>query len=417
MINQPGGFDCPGCAWPEAAPGDRHRVDFCESGAKAVAEAAPKARIDDAFFAEHSLADLRDRFDYWLGRAGRLTRPMIKHPGGTHYEPITWTAALCEIARQLRGLANPNQAVFYTSGRTSNEAAFLYQLMARSFGTNNLPDCSNMCHEPTSFALERAIGIGKGSVRLEDFAVADVIVVAGQNPGSNHPQMLTTLESAKRAGAKIIAINPLPEAGLLRFKNPQRLGGLIGHGTALADIHLPIRLGGDHALFQLWNRLLIERNDRHPGTIDEAFINQHTSGYDALVAHLRNTDPAALQSATGLDHADITDAFEIIAGAKRLIVCWAMGITQHLDAVDIISEITNPTSPSSAATSGDQAPDCARYVDTATSKATARWASSNARNPNSSTHSKPSSSSTCPATMASTPLMLFAPLPTTMPES
>jgi len=341
VVNQPTGFDCPGCAWPEPAPGQRHRVEFCESGAKAVAEAAPKAVVDRAFFATHSLDDLRARSDFWLGQAGRLTEPMIKRPGDTHYRPITWADALAEIARQLADLDDPNQAVFYTSGRTGNEAAFVFQLLARSFGTNNLPDCSNMCHEPTSTALGETIGIGKGSVRLEDFGVADVIVIAGQNPGSNHPRMLTTLEQAKRSGAKIVAINPLPEAGLLRFKNPQRLRGLIGNGTALADIYLPIRLGGDQALFQLWNRWLIKRDTDRPGTIDRAFIDQHTSGFEALAAHLRTVDDDTLLAATGLDVDDVTAAFEHIAGAQRLIICWAMGITQHLNAIDTINEITN----------------------------------------------------------------------------
>lgn len=341
VINQPAGFDCPGCAWPEAAPGERHRIEFCESGAKAVAEEATTARIDCEFFARHSLVDLRDRSDFWLGEAGRLTSPMIKRPGATHYEPIEWTEALAEIASQLRKLDDPNQAIFYTSGRTGNEAAFMYQLLARIYGTNNLPDCSNMCHEPTSFALERSIGIGKGSVQLDDFPRADVIIVVGQNPGSNHPRMLTTLEDARRAGAKIIAINPLPEAGLLRYKNPQTVRGLVGHGTELATIHLPIRLGGDQALFQLWNRRLVLAEAERPGSIDRSFIAQHTAGFDVLAAHLSSVDETELVAATGLELAAIDEAFAVVAGAKRLIICWAMGITQHVNAVDTIDEMTN----------------------------------------------------------------------------
>ena len=341
VINQPSGFDCPGCAWPEAAPGERHRIEFCESGAKAVAEEATTARIDPDFFARHSLADLRGRSDYWLGEAGRLTSPMIKRPDATHYEPIEWTDAFTEIATQLRNLDEPNQAVFYTSGRTSNEAAFVYQMMARSFGTNNLPDCSNMCHEPTTFALERSIGIGKGSVQMDDFALADVIIVVGQNPGSNHPRMLTTLEQARRGGTKIIAINPLPEAGLLRYKNPQTVRGLIGRGTDLATIHLPIRLGGDQALFQLWNRRLTLAAAAQPGTIDRTFIAEHTAGFEELAAHLATVDEAALIEATGLELSAIDEAFAIVASASRLIICWAMGITQHVGAVDTIDEMTN----------------------------------------------------------------------------
>jgi molybdopterin-dependent oxidoreductase alpha subunit len=341
VINQPDGFDCPGCAWPEAPPGERHRIEFCESGAKAVAEEATRARIDEAFFARHSVADLLTRSDFWLGEAGRLTSPMIKRPGGTHYEPIEWNDAFSEIARQLHRLDSPDEAIFYTSGRTGNEAAFLYQLMVRSFGTNNLPDCSNMCHEPTSFALGRSIGIGKGSVQLDDFALADVILVVGQNPGSNHPRMLTTLEHAKRAGARIIAINPLPEAALIRYKNPQTIRGLVGHGTEIADIHLPIRLGGDQALFQLWNRRLVADDTRGAGFIDHAFIADHTTGFDALRDHLAAVDEARLVAATGLTATAIDAAYTIIAGARRLIICWAMGITQHLGAVDTIDEMTN----------------------------------------------------------------------------
>ncbi len=341
VINQPDGFDCPGCAWPEAAPGDRQRIEFCENGAKAVAEEATRDRCDPAFFAAHSLADLRTRSDFWLGGAGRLTHPMIKRPGGTHYEPIEWPAAFAEIAGQLRALASPDEAIFYTSGRTANETAFLYQLMVRSFGTNNLPDCSNLCHEPTSFALGRSIGVGKGSVQMDDFPRADLILVVGQNPGSNHPRMLTTLEDAKRAGAKIIAINPLPEAGLLRYKNPQTVRGIAGRGTELADLHLPIRLGGDHALFQLFARRLLDADAASPGLVDRAFIAEHTSGFEELERHLAGVDESALLAATGLDPQAVDDAFAMVAGAKRMIVCWAMGITQHLGAIDTIDAITN----------------------------------------------------------------------------
>ncbi len=341
VINQPTGFDCPGCAWPEAPPGERHRIEFCESGAKAVAEEATTKRIDTEFFQRHSLDDLRGRTDFWLGESGRLTAPMIKRPGDTHYRPVGWRDAFAEIASQLRALHDPNEAVFDTSGRTGNEAAFLFQLMVRCFGTNNLPDCSNMCHEPTSFALGETIGIGKGSVHLADFVLADTILLVGQNPGSNHPRMLTTLEEAKHAGGKIIAINPLPEAGLLRYKNPQRLDGLVGNGTEVADIHLPIRLGGDQALFQLWNRWLIAREQTHPGTIDTAFVADHTSGFDEMAAHLARVDEEALLEMTGLDRGAVMRAFEIVAGSQRLIICWAMGITQHLNAMDTIKEMTN----------------------------------------------------------------------------
>jgi len=341
VINQPEGFDCPGCAWPEAAPGERHHIEFCENGAKAVAEEATTERVEPVFFADHSVADLGDRSDYWLGRQGRITHPMVKRPGASNYTPIDWQEAFDLIATELRSLDRPDEAVFYTSGRTSNEAAFVYQLMVRAFGTNNLPDCSNMCHEATGVALSAAIGVGKGSVRLADFTEADLIVIVGQNPGTNHPRMLGTLEEAKAAGANIIAVNPLPEAGLLRFKNPQRPNGLVGHGTALADLHLPIRLGGDQALFQLWNRRLLDRDASRPGTIDRGFIARHTSGFDELAAHLATLDPDALLAATGLEADVVDEAFELIAGSNRMIVCWAMGITQHRNAVETIREITN----------------------------------------------------------------------------
>jgi formate dehydrogenase major subunit len=341
VINQPEGFDCPGCAWPEAEPGSRHAIEFCENGAKAVAEEATTTRATPEFFATHSVASLRTRSDYWLGEAGRLTHPMIKRPGDTHYRPLAWADAFAEIAAQLRGLDGPDEAVFYTSGRTSNEAAFMYQLLVRSFGTNNLPDCSNMCHEATSLALGQNIGIGKGSVHLADFALADVILIVGQNPGTNHPRMLSTLEEAKRNGASIIAINPLPEAGLRRFKNPQKIRGIVGRGTELSDLHLPVALGGDQALFQLLNRRLIDREAVRPGTIDRDFIERYTSGFDEMAGHLAGVDAAALLNRTGLDAGDVDTAFEMIAGAERLIICWAMGITQHVNAVDTIGEITN----------------------------------------------------------------------------
>ena len=340
-LNQPDGFDCPGCAWPEPPPGDRSRAEFCESGAKAVAEEATHARADRSFFAGHSVDDLRARSDHWLGEAGRLTEPMLKAPGGTHFEPIGWSGALDLIVEHLHRLSSPDEAIFYTSGRTSNEAAFLYQLLARCFGTNNLPDCSNMCHEPTSVALKDSLGIGKGSVRLSDLYEADVIIVAGQNPGTNHPRMLTALERAKRNGARIIAVNPLPEAGLLRFRNPQTVRGLAGPGTRLADLHLPIRLGTDQALFQLWNHWRVRDAEDARTPLDDAFIADHTAGFPTYRAHALSVDPHALLAATGLDPGLVTEAYEMVRDAGRVIVCWAMGITQHRNATETIAEIVN----------------------------------------------------------------------------
>ncbi|WP_179198987.1 molybdopterin-dependent oxidoreductase, partial [Streptomyces alboverticillatus] len=280
-VNQKDGFDCPGCAWPE---GDkRHAAEFCENGAKAVAEEATLRRVTPAFFAEHPVAALADRSGYWLGQQGRLTHPMYLAEGSDHYEPVTWERAFDIIAEELHALTGPDEAVFYTSGRTSNEAAFLYQLFAREFGTNNLPDCSNMCHESSGTALTETIGIGKGSVLLEDLHKAELIIVAGQNPGTNHPRMLSALEQAKRGGTKIITINPLPEAGLERFKNPQNARGLAGGGTALTDLFLQIRLGGDQALFRLLNKLLLDTE----GALDTAFIQEHTHGFEDFAATAR----------------------------------------------------------------------------------------------------------------------------------
>ncbi|MBX7068949.1 MAG: molybdopterin-dependent oxidoreductase, partial [Microthrixaceae bacterium] len=341
VINQPEGFDCPGCAWPEAAPGVRHHIEFCENGAKAVAEEATTARIEPVFFAEHSVADLLGRTDFWLGQQGRLTEPMVKRPGATNYVPISWDDAFALVASELNRLESPDEAIFYTSGRTSNETAFVYQLMVRAFGTNNLPDCSNMCHEATGVALIDAIGVGKGSVRLEDFAEADVILVVGQNPGTNHPRMLATLEAAKRRGSRIVAVNPLPEAGLLRFKNPQRANGVLGRGTQLSDLHLPIRIGGDQALFQLWSLKMLQREAERPGTIDHDFIERHTAGFEAFRDHISGLDPDELLAATGLDATLVDQALEIVAAAERLIICWAMGITQHRNATGTIREIAN----------------------------------------------------------------------------
>src|SRR5262245_21686105 len=221
-LNQANGFDCPGCAWPEPAVGDRSHAEFCENGAKAVAEEATLRRVTPEFFAAHPISGLATRSEHWLGQQGRLTEPMVRPAGRDHYEPISWDQAYGLVATRLRELPSPDGAIFYTSGRTSNEAAFLWQLLARAYGTNNLPDCSNMCHESSGLALTQTIGVGKGSVTLEDIHAAKLLVIVGQNPGTNHPRMLSALEKAKRAGATIVAVNPLPEAGLIHFRNPQR---------------------------------------------------------------------------------------------------------------------------------------------------------------------------------------------------
>ncbi len=346
-LNQADGFDCQGCAWADPDPSHRHAAEFCENGAKAVAEEATRRRVGPEFFARHPLSLLEERSDYWLGRQGRLTHPMVRRPGSDHYEEIGWDDAFGLIGERLGALASPDEAVFYTSGRTSNEAAFIYALLARAYGTNNLPDCSNMCHESTSVALAEVIGIGKGSVSLEDVHAAALIVIAGQNPGTNHPRMLSALEEAKRRGARILAINPLPEAGLINFRNPQTARGLVGGGTDLADRHLAIRVNGDMALFQAIGALILEAEDRaaaegRPGAVlDRAFIDGRTEGFEAYAAGLRALDWDGVLRATGLAREEIAAAADMFLASPRTVICWAMGITQHRNAVATIKEFVN----------------------------------------------------------------------------
>ncbi|MGI5327903.1 FdhF/YdeP family oxidoreductase [Actinomadura nitritigenes] len=336
-VNQKQGFDCPGCAWPE---GDhRHVAEFCENGAKAVAEEATTRRVTREFFAAHTVDELAERSDHWLGQQGRLTEPMLKRAGSAHYEPVSWDEAIGLLAAELNALDSPDEAVFYTSGRTSNEAAFAYQLFARAFGTNNLPDCSNMCHESSGSALGETIGVGKGSVLLEDLYQADLIFVVGQNPGTNHPRMLSALERAKKGGARIVAVNPLPEAGLMRFKNPQRPSGVTGHGTALADRFLQIRLNGDLALFQALNRMLLESDA--PGALDRGFLDAHTHGFEAFEKHVRGLDWDDVLEATGLTRGEIAATLGDVLASERIVVCWAMGLTQHRNSVPTIREVVN----------------------------------------------------------------------------
>ena len=331
-INQTDGFDCPGCAWPEG--GHRSHAEFCENGAKAVAEEATLRRVTAEFFAAHPISELARRSDHWLGQQGRLTQPVLRRDD--HYVPIGWDEAFTLIADRLRGLASPDQAIFYTSGRTSNEAAFLWQLLARAYGTNNLPDCSNMCHESSGLALTQTIGVGKGSVTLDDIHAAKLLVIVGQNPGTNHPRMLTALERAKRNGATIVAVNPLPEAGLLNFRNPQRVRGLVGTATALADHFLQIRVGGDLALFQAIGSLLVEW-----GAADKEFLESYTEGFDEYASSLAGLDWNAVTAATGLARDQIETTARLFADSPATIVCWAMGLTQQRAAVPTIREIVN----------------------------------------------------------------------------
>ncbi len=338
-LNQPTGFDCPGCAWPD--PNHTSAFEFCENGAKAVAEEATVRRVTPEFFAEHPVSDLATRTDHWLGQQGRLTHPMYRPAGSDHYAPVSWDDAFGLVADAVAASGDPDRSVFYTSGRTSNEAAFLYQLLVRRLGTNNLPDCSNMCHESSSVALGQTIGVGKGSVTLDDLYVADLIVVMGQNPGTNHPRMLSALEKAKDAGATVVAINPLREAGLLKFKNPQRPVKGITVGTEIADEYLQIKVGADLALFQYVNRRLVELDAERGDVLDRTFLDASCDGVDELLAHLTTVDLDELLAATGLGRDEAERLVELVAAKPRIIICWAMGITQHRQAVPTIREVVN----------------------------------------------------------------------------
>lgn len=347
-LNQKDGYDCPSCAWPDP-DGDRSKLgEYCESGAKAVAdEIMDKHTASPVLFQRYSVAELRQKSDLWLGQQGRLTQPMILKPGTTHYEPIAWNDAFQLIANQLNTLNSPNEAIFYTSGRTSNEAAFLYQLFVRMYGTNNLPDCSNMCHESTGAALSESIGLGKASVKYDDFEKADVIMIMGQNPGTNAPRMLTPLEEAKRKGAKIISVNPLREAGLLAFKYPQSVRDMVFGGQKLTDIFLQIPINTDLALLKAMCKILLEEEEKsaragRPGRVlDLDFIRQYTAGYDAFVKSLDHFELTDLAAQCSLTVDQIREAVDAFTYTPKLIICWAMGLTQHRNAVETINEVIN----------------------------------------------------------------------------
>lgn len=341
-LNQTDGFDCPSCAWPDP---DDHRAitEFCENGAKAIASEATSRTIDERFFREHSIADLLEHSDYWHDQQGRLTSPMIRKEGATHYEPITWDAAFDLLSAELKSLSNPDQAIFYTSGRTSNEAAFLYQLFVRHYGTNNLPDCSNMCHESSGSALGAAIGIGKGTVSIHDLEIADTIICVGQNPGTNHPRMLATLETCVKNGGKIVAINPLKEAGLIAFAHPQKISGMLNQSTKLTSQYLSVRINGDMAIFRGLAKILFELEESTPTKIlDEAFLAQHTLGLEEYKKICTETPWSQIEEYSGIPLAEIkTLADTILRKDRKLITCWAMGLTQHENAVDTLHEVTN----------------------------------------------------------------------------
>jgi molybdopterin-dependent oxidoreductase alpha subunit len=335
-VNQIGGIDCPGCAWPEP---DLHRshFEFCENGAKHIADEATTKRVTPEFFQRWSVADLALQSDQWLGAQGRITHPMLLPRGATHYEAISWDSAFELLADELNSLNYPDQAIFYTSGRASNEAAFLYQLFVRQFGTNNLPDCSNMCHESSGSALSETIGVGKGTVTLEDFDCAEAIFVIGQNPGTNHPRMLSALEHAKRNGCKLVHINPLPEVGMSRFKHPQKVLGMFGSGTELADLFLQVRINGDVALLKGISKAVLACD----GALDREFIAAYTTGFDEFLSDLEAVSWDDIVEQSGVTRVEIENAAQIFVESKRTIFCWAMGLTQHRNAVANIQEIVN----------------------------------------------------------------------------
>ncbi|HCM35859.1 FdhF/YdeP family oxidoreductase [Chryseobacterium sp.] len=341
-MNQMGGFDCPSCAWPD--PDDERSVlgEYCENGAKALAEEATTKRVTPEFFKQNSVYDLAKLDDYQIGKMGRLTDPMYLPEGATHYQPISWDHAFKKIAEHLNALESPDEAAFYTSGRTSNEASFVYQLFAKEFGTNNMPDCSNMCHETSGSALRPTIGIGKGTVTLEDFYEAEVIIIIGQNPGTNAPRMMSALSKGKANGAKIIAINPLPEAGLMGFINPQSVKDILKGGVQLADLYLPVKINGDMALLKALELLLIEFEKKNPGTVfDNEFIKEKTVGYADFLKQFDDYNLDELAVLSGVSKEDIYKAAEMIASKKRIIVSWGMGLTQQPNGVDMIREILN----------------------------------------------------------------------------
>jgi len=341
-LNQMGGVDCPGCAWPDPKDHRSKLGEYCENGAKAIAEEATTKKLEPEFFAKNSVEELAAQSDFWIGKRGRIAQPMILDEGATHYRPIHWQDAFETIAKELNALPSPDHAVFYTSGRTSNEAAFLYQLFVRMYGTNNLPDCSNMCHESSGVALSETVGIGKGSVTLEDFYESEVVLVIGQNPGTNHPRMLNALKRAKKNGAKIITINPLPETGLIRFKDPQSVGDVLGEGTALTDLFLQVRLNGDVPLMKAILKLLWDKEKSEPQSVfDKDFIESKTEGFTAFIDDLESKDLNELCEASGIAISQIEEAVNILASSKKIIACWAMGLTQHKNGVGNIQEVVN----------------------------------------------------------------------------
>ena len=342
QLNTFAGYDCPGCAWPDPDDERSPVAEYCENGAKAVAEEATTDVIWEDFFALHSVEQLSQWDDYHLGKSGRIGRPMYLAENATHYEPISWKNAFDKIAQKLNALKTPGEAIFYTSGRTSNEAAFLYQLFVREFGTNNMPDCSNMCHESSGVALDETVGIGKGSVKLEDLYEAEAIIIMGQNPGTNHPRMLSALKKARENNAMIIAVNPFREAGLERFSDPQSVKGILGGKTQIATDYLQVKINGDLALMQIIAYYWFQFENENPGKVlDKKFITEETHGFEAFKNHILAQDLEELSRMCGLPLAEIKEIADKLKFKNKIIICWAMGLTQHKNSVITIKEAVN----------------------------------------------------------------------------
>jgi molybdopterin-dependent oxidoreductase alpha subunit len=345
QMNQPDGFDCPGCAWPD--PKHTSSFEFCENGAKAVTWEATVKRVDPGFFAEHSATELFGWSDHALEDAGRLTHPLRYDAETDHFVPIAWDEAFARIGGVMRGFDHPDRMEFYTSGRASNEAAFLYQLLAREYGTNNFPDCSNMCHEATSVGLPKSIGVGKGTVTLEDFDHADALFCIGHNPGTNHPRMLTTLRECARRGVPIIVANPLKERGLERFESPQNPVEMLTLGaTPLASAYHQVKVGGDAAMFKGMIKALFEADRMAIGTggdglLDRPFIAEHTVGFEALRADIEATRWDEIERRSGLSRATIESMAQVYWQSERVIVCYGMGLTQHRHGTENVQQLAN----------------------------------------------------------------------------
>jgi molybdopterin-dependent oxidoreductase alpha subunit len=345
QVNQPEGFDCPGCAWPD--PREGSSFEFCENGAKAVSWEATNKRVTPEFFAKHSVSELWQREDFDLEWEGRLTHPMVYDAATDHYVPISWEDAFRRIGEGLRSLPDPNMAEFYTSGRASNEAAFLYQLFVREYGTNNFPDCSNMCHEATSVGLPQSIGVGKGTVTLEDFHHCDAIFSFGHNPGTNHPRMLATLREASLRHAPIVVFNPLKERSLERFKSPQSAVEMtVGKAVPIASHYYQVKVGGDAAVLKGMMKALLAMDAQslargEAGVLDRDFIRDHTTGFDELVADLDTITWEHIETVSGLSRADLEAATAVYAKAERPIICYGMGITQHAHGTANVQQLAN----------------------------------------------------------------------------